>query len=672
MTRRLPGKAYAVGVLAVLLLCLTQVVGRSYAPTGHRWFSGDIPVFMRLNLESRWANASVDSLREWNAAGAAFQFSSIHSSGGSVSCSRPNHRNDVVISSRHCEGFDWGSTVAITGTWFDGVTGQAIDSDIVFNGNESWDVYYGPVQYHAIDFRRVATHEFGHVLGLDHPDDYGQRRHAIMNAYVSDIDRLQTDDIDGIRSIYGRERPRGTPDLVVDSLSTSPETLSAGENFTLEATVRNAGDGPAAATTLRYHYRRSSADAWVVVGSDHVDGLPAQSQVLETIRLTAPSRAGTHYYRACVASVAGERNTDNCSRSLRVTVADPGTPDLVVDSLWTSPATLTAGQPFTLMATVRNVGDGTASATTLRYYYRSSTADGWAVVGSDPVDSLAAAAAASESVRLTAPSLAGTHYYNACVSSAAGERDTGNNCSGSLPVTVTGGAGNAPDLAVDPLRTSPAPLTAGETFTLSTRVRNVGDGAASATTLRYYRYGFGSGSWVVVGTDPVGGLPASTSRPESIRLRAPSRPGTYYYSACVTSATGERDKDNNCSGSLRVNVTGGGIPDLTVDALRTSPTALTVGGTFTLSTRVRNVGDGAASATTLRYYYYEARSGSWVVVGTDPVGGLPASTSRSESIRLRAPSRPGVHSYSACVAPVAGERDKDDNCAETLRVTVER
>ena len=220
-------------------------------------------------------------------------------------------------------------------------------------------------------------------------------------------------------------------------------------------------------------------------------------------------------------------------------------------------------------------------------------------------------------------------------------------------MTVPGG--DAPDLAVDPLRTSPATLTAGETFTLSTRVRNIGDGTASATTLRYYRYEFGSGSWVVVGSDPVGGLPASTSRAESIPLRAPSRAGTYYYNACVTSATGERDKDNNCSGNLRVTVTGGGgAPDLTVDALRTSPTTLTVGETFTLSTRVRNIGDGTASATTLRYYYYEPGSGSRVVVGSDPVGGLPASTSRAESIPLRAPSRAGTHSYSACVASVAG------------------
>ena len=198
----------------------------------------------------------------------------------------------------------------------------------------------------------------------------------------------------------------------------------------------------------------------------------------------------------------------------------------------------------------------------------------------------------------------------------------------------------------------------------------MGSGAAAATTLRYYYYRSSSEEWVVVGSDRVGGLPASTSRSESIVLTAPSRAGTHYYNACVESVAGERNEDN-CSGNLLVTVTGGGgAPDLVVEPLQTSPGTLTAGEAFTLSTRVRNVGSGAAAATTLRYYYYYRSSdGEWVVVGQDHVGALPASTGRSESIRLTAPSRAGTHYYNACVASVAGERN-EDNCSGNLRVTV--
>ena len=268
--------------------------------------------------------------------------------------------------------------------------------------------------------------------------------------------------------------------------------------------------------------------------------------------MTAPSRAGTHYYNACVESVVGERSTDNCAGSLRVTVTGgAGVPDLEVDPLRASPGTLTAGATFTLSTRVRNVGTGDAPATTLRYYYYRSSSEEWVAVGSDHVGGLRASTSRSESVRLTAPSRAGTHYYNACVESVAGERNT-DNCSGNLRVTVTRGD-DTPDLEVDPLRASPGTLTAGATFTLSTRVRNVGTGDAPATTLRYYYYRSSSEEWVAVGSDHVGGLRASTSRSESVRLTAPSRAGTHYYNACVESVAGERN-DNNCSGNLRVTV----------------------------------------------------------------------------------------------------------------------
>ena len=100
-----------------------------------------------------------------------------------------------------------------------------------------------------------------------------------------------------------------------------------------------------------------------------------------------------------------------------------------------SPAT---GAPFTLSATVRNAGDGESAATTLRFYQSTdetiTTADTEA--GTAAVGGLAASATSSASISLTAPSMAGTYYYGACVDAVTDESNTANNCAAGVQVTV--------------------------------------------------------------------------------------------------------------------------------------------------------------------------------------------------------------------------------------------
>jgi hypothetical protein len=109
----------------------------------------------------------------------------------------------------------FGSALAVTVNVGSGTTGVLIDADTLVDSSRTWSTYAGPLQRNglgavtAYDFHRVVIHEFGHVLGLAHPDDAGQTVQAIMNSRVSDLDGLQTDDITGVNSIY----PVTTPSL---------------------------------------------------------------------------------------------------------------------------------------------------------------------------------------------------------------------------------------------------------------------------------------------------------------------------------------------------------------------------------------------------------------------------------------------------------------------------
>ena len=254
----------------------------------------------------------------------------------------------------------------------------------------------------------------------------------------------------GIRVTVEEDAGTDVPDLVVESPSVSDSTLTAGETFTVRATVHNQGAGPSEATTLRYYRSDNSGITTgdTQVGIDSVSGLLASVSSPESETLTAPSAAGTYYYGACVDSVSGESDTgNNCSGGIRVTVeedAGTGAPDLVVESPSVSDSTLTAGETFTVRATVHNRGAGPSEATTLRYYRSDNSVitTGDTQVGTDSVSGLSASDSSPESETLTAPSTARTYYYGACVDSVSGESNTGiNNCSSGIRVTVEEDAG---------------------------------------------------------------------------------------------------------------------------------------------------------------------------------------------------------------------------------------
>ena len=83
--------------------------------------------------------------------------------------------------------------------------GQMLECDVIFNSRYHFDSYRGSLSTDLLDLHRIAIHEFGHILGLDHPDEAHPRQTvaAIMNSRTSDTDHLEADDIAGIRALYG-------------------------------------------------------------------------------------------------------------------------------------------------------------------------------------------------------------------------------------------------------------------------------------------------------------------------------------------------------------------------------------------------------------------------------------------------------------------------------------
>lgn len=144
-------------------------------------------------------NASaVDALQKWNAHTSSLTF--VPKVASPVVPRFGDGQNSVLFANAiYGDTFGIGVLAVTLLDTGDSVTAE---SDTFFNSGLRWDSYSGPLQGSLQDFHRVALHEFGHTVGLDHPDDFGETVAAIMNSRISDLDRLQSDDIAGAEALY--------------------------------------------------------------------------------------------------------------------------------------------------------------------------------------------------------------------------------------------------------------------------------------------------------------------------------------------------------------------------------------------------------------------------------------------------------------------------------------
>ncbi|HUR58876.1 MAG TPA: matrixin family metalloprotease, partial [Opitutaceae bacterium] len=193
-----------------------------------------------LDGSTSWDAAAENALRIWNANMGSTQFVSQRNS--TAARADANGINNVFFSG-NIYGESWGSGVlAVTLIYYSGQ--QMSETDVLFNAGYTWNSYRGPQQGGTIDFHRVALHEFGHAIGLDHPDEAGQWITAIMNAYVSDVDGLMLDDVSGARSLYGAP-VINPPPVIPAPLAPAPviltqprhQTATVGDSVSFNVTV---------------------------------------------------------------------------------------------------------------------------------------------------------------------------------------------------------------------------------------------------------------------------------------------------------------------------------------------------------------------------------------------------------------------------------------------------
>lgn len=433
--------------VAVLTACafLFSAPLWGYSLIGPRWIVPVVTMQLQLGANAptlldgsaSWGAAAEDALNGWSGTIANLQFAVVRDS--TAPRAQGNGINNVFFTG-DVYGDAWGSGVLAVTLSYSSLS-RMTEADVLFNSQLAWNSYRGGQRGATYDFHRVALHEFGHVLGLDHPDQAGQQVTALMNSRISGLDALAADDISGARSLYGTPAavtPLAPPPIIISQPASQSVLVGQNVSFTV---------GVSSTSTVTYRWLK---------GGTTLTGATAA-----TLTLNAVSLADAGSYTVVATCASG--SITSAAATLNVTA-----PPVLATVTPTAPVTPVApfvpsapAVPLVPIAPVVVAPSITANPAPQVVTQGNSATYSVVATGSAPFsyqwlkNGFAIAGATSATLKIDVAQVSDTATYTVRVTNSAGSATSG-------PVTLT--VNSPPVIVAQPVA---ATVAGGDTVTFS-------------------------------------------------------------------------------------------------------------------------------------------------------------------------------------------------------------